>query len=164
MDEKVRQGWPTGLASYGYVNVDDRNEPIQPHPEKSQTLVRIFELYATGGHTFRSLANQLAGEGHVFRPSQPRFHRTALSYILNNRFYIGELHRNGQVFEGRYKRLIDRTTFDACQEVMNGRNRRTGTPSIPLAGGLFRCACRGQAITGEHIRRKLTGHGTQCRF
>src|SRR6185503_4720473 len=30
MDEKVRQGWPTGLAPYGYVNVDDREEPVQP--------------------------------------------------------------------------------------------------------------------------------------
>jgi len=24
MDEKVRQGWPTGLAPYGYMNVDNR--------------------------------------------------------------------------------------------------------------------------------------------
>ena len=126
MDEKVRQGWPTGLAPYGYINVEDRDEPVQPHPEKSRTLVRIFELYASGSHTFKSLADQLAREGHVFRKSQPRFHRTALSYILNNRFYIGELHRNGQVFEGKYRRLIDRATFDACQDVLHGRNRRTG--------------------------------------
>ena len=155
MDEKVRQGWPTGLAPYGYINVDDANEPVQPHPEKSHTVVRLFELYATGRHTFGSLAEQLANEGHVFRPSQPRFHRTALSYILNNRFYIGELHRNGSVFEGRYRRLIDRATFDACQDKLNGRNRRTGSPNLTFSGGLFRCACCGQAITGERIRRRL---------
>jgi hypothetical protein len=139
MDEKVRQGWPTGLAPFGYINVDDREEPVQPHPEKSHTLIRIFDLYATGGHTFDSLVDLLEREGHVFRPSQPRFHRTALAWILSNRFYIGELHRNGQVFEGRYQRLIDRATFDACQDIMNGRNRRTGTPQHPLAGGLLRC-------------------------
>ena len=161
MDEKVRQGWPTGLAPFGYINVDDRDEPVQPHPEKSRTLVRIFELYATGGYTFHSLADQLAREGHVFRRSQPRFHRTALSYILSNRFYIGELHRNGQVFEGRYRRLIDRATFDACQDVLNGRNRRTGTPRHPLAGGLFHCAYCGQSITGERIRRRLKGGGVR---
>jgi DNA invertase Pin-like site-specific DNA recombinase len=63
MDEKVRPGWPTGLAPYGYVNVADRDEPVQPHPEKSRTLVRIIELYATGSHTFKSLADQLASEG-----------------------------------------------------------------------------------------------------
>ncbi|MCX7424663.1 MAG: recombinase family protein [Planctomycetia bacterium] len=161
MDEKVRQGWPTGLAPYGYINVDDHDEPVQPHPEKSHTLVRTFELYATGGHTFKSLADQLAREGHLFRATQPRFHRTALSYILSNRFYIGELHRNGQVFEGRYRRLIDRATFDACQEVLIGRNRRTGTPDHPLAGGLFRCEYCGQSITGERIRRNLKGGGVR---
>jgi site-specific DNA recombinase len=159
MDEKVRQGWPTGLAPFGYSNVDDRDEPVQPHPEKSRTLVRIFELYATGGCTFKSLGDQLAREGHVFRKSQPRFNRGALSYILGNRFYIGELHRNGQVFEGRYHRLIERATFDACQDVLSCRNRRTGTPDHPLAGGLFRCAYCGQSITGERIRRKLKDGG-----
>ncbi len=161
MDEKVRQGWPTGLAPYGYINVDDREEPVKPHPERSQTLVRIFELYATGGHTFETLADQLQREGHVFRNSQRRFHRTALSYILGNRFYIGELHRNGQVFEGRYQRLINRPTFEACQDVLHGRNRRTGSPNHSLAGGLLTCAYCGQSITGERIRRKLKGGGVR---
>jgi DNA invertase Pin-like site-specific DNA recombinase len=161
MDEKVRQGWPTGLAPFGYLNVENRDEPVQPHPEKSRTLVRMFELYATGGYTFESLGDQLAREGHVFRKSQARFHRGALSYILGNRFYIGELHRNGQVFAGQYQRLIDRATFDACQDVLNGRNRRTGKPEHPLAGGLFRCEYCGQSITGERVRRKLRGGGVR---
>ena len=124
MDEKVRQGWPTGLAPYGYRNVNDRDEPIQPDPDKSNTLVRIFELYASGGHTFKSLADLLRREGHVFRDSSVRFRRSALTHILRNRFYIGELLRNGQVFQGRYRRLIDRATFDACQDVLHRRNRR----------------------------------------
>ncbi len=161
MDEKVRQGWPTGLAPYGYINVDDREEPVKPHPEKACTLVRMFELYSTGGHTFESLAGVLEREGHVFRASRRRFPRSALSWILSNRFYVGELHRHGQVFEGRYRRLIDRATFDACQDVLNGRNRRTGTPEHPLAGGLFRCAYCSQAITGERIRRKLKCGGVR---
>jgi site-specific DNA recombinase len=161
MDEKVRQGWPTGLAPFGYANVDAREEPVQPHPERSKTLVRIFERYATGSYTLESLVDLLHREGHVFRSSRPRFHRTALSYILSNRFYVGELHRNGQIFEGRYQRRIDRGTFDLCQEILNGKNRRTGTPKHPLAGGLFRCAFCGRAITGERIRRKLRSGGVR---
>ena len=71
MDEKVRQGWPTGLAPYGYLNVDDRNEPVVPHPEKSKTIIFVFfELYASGQYTFKSLADKLAAEGHTYQPSQ----------------------------------------------------------------------------------------------
>jgi site-specific DNA recombinase len=163
LDEKVRQGWPSGHAPFGYVNVDedDADEPVQPHPDTSQTVRRIFELYASGGYTFASLAEQLEREGHVFRKSQARFNRTALSYILNNRFYIGELHRNGQVFEGRYQRLVDRATFDACQDILGGKNRRTGCLEHAFAGGLFQCAYCGQSITGERIRRKLQGGGVR---
>ena len=159
MDEKVRQGWPTGTAPYGYMNVSDRNEPVIPHPERSKTLVRLFELYSSGTHTFESLADKLLAEGHVYRPSAPRFDRCSLSYIVNNRFYIGELERNGQVFKGSYKRLIDRTTFDACQDVLHGRNRRTGRPEIMLSGGILRCYFCGFAMAGEYIRRKLRNGG-----
>ena len=155
MDEKVRQGWPTGLAPYGYMNVEDRGEPVVPHPEKSKTVVRIFELYAGGRHTFKSMVDQLQKEGHVYRRTQPRFTTTAISYILNNRFYIGELQRNGRVHQGKYRLIIDRRLFDACQDLLKGKNRRTGSPEIMLAGGVLRCACCGFAITGEQIRRRL---------
>ena len=161
MDEKVRQGWPTGLAPYGYLNVDDKAEPVIPHPEKSRTVCRIYELYATGQYTFKSLADKLAAEGHIYRPSQPKFTRTSLSYILNNRFYIGELHRNGQVFQGQYQLLISRTTFDACQSVLHGKNRRTGKPNVIFSGGIIRCQHCGSAMTGERIRRKLKNGGVR---
>mgnify|MGYP000428854663 CR=1 FL=1 len=159
MDEKVRQGWPTGLAPFGYLNVDDKNEPVQPHPVESKAVARIFELYSSGQYTFESLADRLAAEGHVYRPSQPRFNRTALSYILNNRFYVGELHRNGSVHQGKYRLIIDRRTFDACQDILKGKNRRTGNPEIMLSGGVLRCAVCGYAVTGENIRRRLRDGG-----
>lgn len=162
LDERVRQGWPTGLACYGYRNVKgDREQPVQPHPVKSKTVIRIFELYSTARYTFESLADQLAQEGHIYRKSQPRFHRTALSYILNNRFYIGEIKRRGRYYQGKHQPLIDRATFQTCQDILNGKNRRYGNPEHPFSGGLFRCAFCGQSLTGERIRRKLKGGGVR---
>ena len=161
LDEKVRQGWPTGSAPFGYSNVDDPYEPVKPSPEKAKTLVRIFDLYSRGDKTLATLADQLAREGHTYQPSQPRFHRTALAYILNNRFYIGELSRNGHIFEGRYQRVIDRVTFDAVHAILRGRKRRIGKPNHPFAGGLLHCEVCGHALTGEEIRRKLKGGGVR---
>lgn len=126
-----------------------------PHPEKAQTVVRLFELYASGRYTLKTLADELQREGHIYRKSQPRFDRTSLSYILNNRFCIGELERDGRVYGGRYPLLIDRKLFDASQRILKGKNRRTGNPEIMLSGGILRCAICGSAITGEQIRRKL---------
>jgi site-specific DNA recombinase len=159
MDEKVRQGWPTGLAAYGYLNVSDKAEPVQPHPEESKTVIRIFELYSSGKYTFDALSKRLKAEGFTYRPSQPRFNRQALSYILNNRFYLGELHRNGKVYEGKYRLLIDRQTFKACQDILNGKNRRMSTHSHLFSGGILRCFHCGFAMTGERIRRKLKAGG-----
>lgn len=160
-DEKVRQGWLAGGAPYGYLNSPDRNEPIQPHPQEARTVLRIFELYARGDITFELVAEKLFKEGHIYRPSQPKFYRTALSYILNNRFYIGEIKWHGEWLPGNHKPLIERAVFERCQDVLHRRNRRTGKPEIPLSGGLFTCAHCGSAITGERIRRQLRAGGVR---
>lgn len=156
MTEKREQGWLPANAPFGYVNdSEDKDEPIKPHPEKSVTIQRIFELYVRGNTTFVALAEQLHREGHFYSSVTPKFIRTTLSYILNNRFYVGEIHWHGRVFNGKHKPLIDRATFEQCQAILNGKNRRTGNADHPLAGGLFRCKYCGQGITGERVRRKL---------
>lgn len=154
MDEKVKQGWLPGWAPYGYRNVPDRKEPIQPDPEQSAAVIRIFELYSKGDHTFTTLAEQLWREGHVYRPSAPQFGRTALSYILNNRFYVGEINWRGKTVLGQHRPLIPHHLFQLCQELLGLKNRRHKTMSHPLGAGLMRCAHCGHAITGELIRRK----------
>jgi hypothetical protein len=119
----------------------------------------MFHLFAQGTFTFDSLAHKLAEEGHVYSPSQPRFHRTILSYIFSNRFYIGEFEYHGRMFKGKHKLFISTETFELCQEILRGKNRRRRDVHMPMAGGLLRCRHCGQAITGEHIRRKLKSGG-----
>ena len=43
-DEKVCQGWLPCGAPYGYMNVQDRDQPIQPHPEQARAVIRAPEL------------------------------------------------------------------------------------------------------------------------
>ncbi len=155
MDERIRQGWPLGKAPFGYMNTGENDEPVRPEPEKAKALERVFELFSTGRYTFEQLGNQLATEGFVYRNSERRFDRSILSGILNNRFYVGELHRHGKVYPGKYKLLITREKFEACQDLLKGRNRRMTKQAHPFAGGLFRCFYCGFAMTGEKIKRKL---------
>ncbi len=159
IEERLKQGWPTGPAAFGYLNVPNKNEPVIPDPEKTQTVIRIFELYATGKYTFKTLAKKLYQEGHVYHKTEPKFGRRSLSYILNNRVYIGELKREGKIYKGRYRLLIDPALFDQCQDILKGKNRRTGNPELLFSGGIFRCAHCGSAMVGEQICRKLKGGG-----
>jgi site-specific DNA recombinase len=92
IDERAKQGWQHSRAPFGYLNVtENREEPIQPHPEKSKAVMRMFELYSSGQHTFESIGEKLADEGFTYQQTHPKFHRTAVSYMLNNRIYIGEI-------------------------------------------------------------------------
>ncbi|HMO85715.1 MAG TPA: recombinase family protein, partial [Lacipirellulaceae bacterium] len=59
IDEKIRQGWPTGQAPYGYRLTGDPTEPVAPHDERGRTVARMFELSAGGQHSFKSLGDQL---------------------------------------------------------------------------------------------------------
>ena len=156
MEERVRQGWIIARAPYGYVNVrENREEPIQVDTERAHTVLGIFDMYSRGNMTFQSLADRLHSEGHVYRPSQTRFSRKALSYILNNRFYIGEIQWHGKTYRGKHHPLIDQRIFETCQDILKGKNRRGNNADLPLAGGLFTCAYCGSLVTGERIRRRL---------
>ena len=163
IDERAKQGWQHGLAPYGYMNVkDNRNEPIQPHPETSKAVLRLFELYSSGQYTFDLVCEKLQDEGFTYQKTHPKFHRTAVSYILNNRFYVGEIQRGGTHYQGRHQPLIDHATFLACQDILNGKNRRVRPQVlVPLSGGLFTCKHCGAFITGERINRKLKGGGVR---
>lgn len=163
IDERAKQGWQHSRAPYGYHNVtEDRDEPIQPHPEKSKAVMRLFELYSSGRYTFESLGQTLADEGFTYQQTHAKFHRTAVSYILNNRFYIGEIRRGDNYYQGRHQPLIDRATFQTCQDVLSGKNRRAAPQvNMPLSGGLFTCLHCGAFITGERIKRKLKGGGVR---
>lgn len=163
IEERCRQGWQHGLASYGYMNSsEDKNEPIKPHPQNSRAVLRAFELYASGRHTFESLADQLAGEGYTYQLSNPRFSRTALSRILRNRVYIGEIRWGEKYYPGKHRPLVDRRTFAICQDMLDGKVRRTTKQiRMPFASGLLTCQHCGAMITGERIRRKLKGGGVR---
>ena len=65
------------------------------------------------------------------------------------------------MYQGKYRRIIDRNTFELCQEVLHGKNRRVGSPNLQFSGGLLTCAHCGQSITGEKIKRKLINGGVR---
>jgi len=154
-DEKIRQGWlPCGVP-YGYVNTKDRDMPIIPNPERAKLVVRVFELHSQGGMTFDMIVAQIYREGFVYRPTKAKMTIGYVSYMLANRFYVGDIVWRGETYPGKHKPLVDRETFELCRKLLKGKNRRTRRMTHPLANGLFLCKYCGSMITGEVINRKL---------
>ena len=86
------------------------------------------------------------------------FFRGHLYYMLKNRTYLGEIAHKGQVYQGRHKAIIARSTWDAVQALLdhnaNDRaSRKWAQNPSPLAGLLF--DDRGNRLTPSH-----TGKGS----
>ncbi len=154
---RVESGLPMG-RQYGYRNVRIHGRSIVEHdPVNGPKVRRIFELFAYQPHTLMTLIDALARQGIIYTDRHPRFDKSVLYRILNNRHYIGEVKFKGQWHPGSFEPLIDRATFQAAQDRFSGRVIRK--PEITFAGGLMRCSVCGHVVTAEK-KRKTSPDGT----
>ena len=146
--QKIRNGvWP-GWAPVGYLN-NPKTRMIDVDREKSDKVKKLFELYAAGEYTLKSLANwckENSLRGNLNKEISPsNIHR-----ILQNIFYIGLMKYKGEIFEGKHEPLISKKLFDKCQEVMNKRGKVQEVRKHNFAFlGLMKCASCGASITAE---------------
>jgi hypothetical protein len=159
--------WVGGNLPLGYA-LKDRKLTIVP---KEAELVRsIYRQYLKLGSIDR-LAAELRGRGILTRRRTYKsgrtvggapFTRGALSYLLRNRFYIGEVVYKGEVLPGSQPALLSRDLFDTVQaklaEQLNNHSRRRARSDAPLIGTIF--DDRGTLMGPSHTRKK----GRQYRY
>ncbi|OIP78617.1 MAG: hypothetical protein AUK17_01860 [Parcubacteria group bacterium CG2_30_44_18] len=146
--QKIRNGvWP-GWAPVGYLN-NLKTKMIDVDFEKALKIKKLFELYATGKHTFNSLANWC--REHNLKGNLGKDISTSnIPIILQNIFYIGLMKYNGEIFEGKHKPLISKKLFDRAQEILKQRGRTKEIKKHDFIFlGLMRCASCGASITAE---------------
>jgi site-specific DNA recombinase len=142
---KLEKGeWPNH-APLGYLNKD---KTIVVDKERAKYIVRIFEMYATGGYGMPEIASTLYNEGLRSRGGL-RIYRNQIERIIKNPFYMGMMQRDGKLYEGKHQPLISKSLFDRIKEVANMRSRpRPKRLFFPLRGFLS-CENCGCAITGS---------------
>jgi len=142
MREKAEQGLYPGRAPFGYrnnpltraVDVDERRAPI---------LRRIFEFYATGGHSLSTLRQA------VLHELGTRLSRGYLETMLKNRFYLGFFVWQGVEYKGAHSPIISGDLFIRVQGVFAGRNRPKYRKHDFAFAGLLTCAYDGCTVTSE---------------
>jgi DNA invertase Pin-like site-specific DNA recombinase len=141
---KKKGMWMGGLPPLGY---DVRDKKLQVNPEEAESVRTLFRLYLELG-TVRKLVMEADRLGLVTKRrrrsdgqetgGQP-FTRGHFYQLLTNPIYVGEVTHKGATYPGQHEAIVERKTFDAVRNHLNGnsvrRNAATNAkvPS-PLSG------------------------------
>jgi len=158
--QKLRRGeWP-GLAPLGYVN-NPKTRNIDPDAVKARVIKKAFEEFAQGKHTLESLGDRLKFWGVVSK-NGTKLCKATLQRILINPVYIGVIVHNNESYEGEFKPIVSRATFEAVQRVLKDRakpRKSKKSHNFPFVG-LLRCGECGAAITAQYAH----GNGGTYRY
>jgi hypothetical protein len=172
--EKARQGHLVGALPWGYVRHPETKIAVRD-PEKAPLVREVFERYAGGQETDRSLAAWLNAKGARSAKSRPFTRDTVRELLLNSAYcgYVGGLRSKDRSVRGVHEPIVSERLFDRVQEVRTWRARvvKPGPPSDEylLRKLLYceRCGARMHGIRGSRppVRRYLCStrrHGNDC--
>ncbi len=130
--EKTRQGHLVGSLPWGYVR-DPESKLAIPDPQRAQLVRALFERYATGQESDRSLADWLNATGA--RTARDRqFGKDTVREMLCNAAYAGYvsgLRDKTRTIRGLHEAIVTDELFDQVQEIRSWRTRvlKPGRPS-----------------------------------
>lgn len=151
--------WMGGTVPMGYRVVDRK---LLVDEKEAQTVRMIFERYLELGSSV-VLLGELRQKGVTTRTRQLSTGRTiggtpftigALTYMLRNRTYVGEIQYKDQIYQGEHAPILDRVLFDAVQAKLT-ENRVAGQyvgPSRALLQGKIQDD-RGNVMSPSYSQR-----------
>ena len=170
--EKAAQGHGIGRPPLGYRNEKSSSGRGAHHVIDSETqpaLLAALNGYASGKHSFHTLAQELNSQGHCTSDGKP-FTESSISTVLNNRFYQGVVvyHRgksDEEIIFGAHEVPEEiKELWEQCQAVRRDKSApgRTSPPSreqrvYPLTGVMICDGC-GQPFhgIGSHQSGKIS--------
>ena len=139
---KLEKGeWPNH-APLGYKN-DKATKTVIVDKKVSKYIQKAFELYSNGGYNLKEISDIIYAEGlrttSGKKMGKGQFHR-----MFNNPFYYGMMLRDGKLYKGNHKPLVNKDIFDKVSDVLLGRlHSKKKTHSFHLRGYLTcsQCGC-----------------------
>ncbi len=135
-------GWPN-MAPLGYKN---ENSTLVLDKERAKYIKRAFELYATGSHSLKEVADILFKEGFRSRAGK-KYHKSRIHKLLSRSFYYGVMYMRGIYYPGNHETIISKDLFDKVQDVINGKNRSRYKKHFYPLRGFMTCNVCGCLIT-----------------
>lgn len=158
-DQMRRNGEWTSKPPMGYISVHDpagKRVDIVLDPRTAHFIQKMFELYASGNHSTKTIRNEIYGLGLKSSVGKP-LSLSMIDHILNNPFYYGQMSSKGKLYAHKYQPLVSKELFDQCQKVRKSWGKKPFKyASKPyIFRGLIRCAHCGCAMTPETAKGKF---------
>lgn len=119
---KARKGdKPAGVTPYGYEYAGDKRSIVVVEAEAS-VVKRMFSL-AISGMSLQKIADALNGESIGTRQGK-EWTRQSISWILNNKFYIGILTHQETEIQGNHEAIINKIVFGKVAAALQRKNKR----------------------------------------
>ena len=179
LSEEVKKGlhmkaaqnlWPS-FAPPGYRNAVGAGGKriIVLDPVLGPIVTRLFEWFATGDYSLKTLARKAYQEGFRFRKSGNKIPVATLHKILRKRIYTGDFDYAGVTYHGSHEPLVTHGVWEQVQEILNGRKAngiRKPKPAF-VYSGLVRCGHCGCSLVaevkkGKYIYYHCTGYRGNC--
>src|SRR5579884_253894 len=171
--EKARQGHLVGTLPWGYSRDPDSGIAV-PDPERAPLVRELFERYASGQESDRTLAAWLNAKGARSAKGRAIGKDSVRDILLNAAYcgYVCGLRSKDRSIRGLHEPIVSEELFDRVQEVRTWRARVT-KPGPPAEDYLLRkllycerCGSRMHGMRGSRrgIRRyycssRRYGHG-----
>ena len=156
-EQSVRNGEWITKAPFGYKNISlsTGKKTIEVDSHNATFVVKMFELYATGTHSFQTIANEMNKLGLRNSQGNP-LGASRIEVTLKNPFYFGVMRVKGELYPHKYPPLISENLYDQVQDIMAGHNKApvqyAGHPI--LLRGLITCEHCGCTVTGDIKKKK----------
>jgi len=156
-EQSIKNGDWVSKAPLGYRNISlpSGGKSIEVDQQNAPFIVKMFELYAQGTHSFQTVANEMNklgmrnAQGNFILPSR-------VEITLKNPFYFGVMCVKGELYPHKYPALIPEYLFDKVQSIIASH----GKSPVHYAGkellfrGLIKCGRCGCTVSGDIKKQK----------
>jgi DNA invertase Pin-like site-specific DNA recombinase len=157
MLERLKLGYFPSSCPLGYRKgrEGDRDLKKKYPNEKAKVVRKMFEMYASGAHTYRDIAS------HV-RKMGINMDKSRVERILSNTFYIGTLKwqssKTGEihVYQGNHEPIITKPLWNEVRKVTKSRAKSKGKITRSPYSQIVMCKCGRLMTAGVSSNGKST--------
>ena len=154
--------WMGGTVPLGY---DVKDKALVVNPKEAAQVRHLFQRYLVLG-SVSLLKDELDASGvkskvrtgnHAKRSGGRPYSRGALYWLLQNRYYLGEVTHAGQHYPGQHQAIVSRELWSQVQQSLADNRRcakyreKAASPSL-LASRIY--LANGQRLTPVHTNKR----------